>query len=573
MLPFDPQELLRLKETDPEKYWEVIARIQATVPMDEVRKEHLKQLAIIAASGETVEAFEAYYEGIHGNQLLPHLKNIIHERFEARKNGEMFVLLGFRGSRKTTTLQITLKSWLHGLAPEKTGVTTGANDANAKLIAKSIAQIIESHPFFRLAFPHVVIYKERGWGAEGYFLRDSRLSVEEWTKQQAAVNDPSFIGGGYKSSEINGKHPTLYLSADDIHDIDSSGSTAEREAIKETLLRQILPTVVRKDDKPVAPIELTGVPFAKDDSYQILRHSGGVRYVSMPVMTKAVEGEGVYIDGVNAKTGAVYEDIVGWWHLTAPEIFGVKSILEVRSLGKAPFWQMYMIDIEQAKNAGLTYYSYDHHRIGFNLPTYGGADPTGIDPDREVGGKKHSSFALCYLCKLPDGGAVVKDGVLKPMGIENAKNTILNAQSMFGENWKGTGVEDVGVGKMFLQYLHLDSRIVAFSSNLKTPGKKGVSDKLTRFIYEVGAHLESGVIRISDERTPFLDALRYGLENFTDLDPKKPHEALDAMDSLYHAAKMMPEVLRKDVSDDISPSGLSNRGGLWHPLMGAVNGR
>lgn len=572
MLPFDPQELLKLKDEQPDKYWEVVARFAAQTPRDEVERVRLEQLAIIAASGETFEAFEAYYEGIHGNKMLPHLRKLMLRRFEARQNGKIWVLLGFRGSRKTTAVQITEKSWLHGLHPERTGVTTGANDPNAKLIAKSIAQIIESHPFFRMAFPHVVIYKERGWGAEGYFLRDNRMSVEEWTRQQAAVNDPSFVGGGYKSSEINGKHPTLYLSADDIHDIDSSGSPTEREAIKETLLRQILPTVVRENDKPIAPIELTGVPFAKDDSYQVLRQSGAVQYDSLPVMVKAKEGEGVYIDGKNPETGVVYEDIVGWWILTAPEIFGVKSIIEIRSLGKAPFWQMYMIDIEQAKNAGVTYYSYDHEKIGFDLPTYGGADPTSLDPDLEVGGKKHSSFALCYLCKLPDGGAVVKDGVLKPMGIEKAKLSILNAQSMF-KNWKGAGVENVGVGKMFLQYLHLDSRVLAFDSNLKTPNKKGVADKLTRFSYEVGPHLDSGVIRISDENTPFLNALRRGLENFTDLDPKKPDESLDAMDSLYHAAKMIPETLRHMAVEDISPQGLDDRGGLWHPLMGVRYGR
>lgn len=572
MLPFDPAELLELKDTDPEKYWSVISRLRAELPLDVVKAEHLKQLAVIASSEGVLGAFEAYYEGVHGNKLLPHNVEAAKEAFRAFEDGDIFLYHAARGFRKTTTFIVTMASWMIGLYPEKTSLITGANDSNAINIAKNIAQIVESHPFFKMCFPHVVIDKDRGWGADGYWVKNTKYTQEEWVKQQAKIIDPTFVGGGYKSSIINGRHPSLLLMVDDLHDIDSSSSVTERESIKTVFLTQILPTALKENDKLVTKIVMTGVPFAKDDTYEILKQSGGCRFVSVPAMKRAPEGEGVFIDGVNKKTNVVYEDVSGWWHLTCPEIMGQKSIVVERAKSKSAFWQMYMLDMNTAKTMGLTYYEYDSSKIGFALPTVGGADPTSIDPDKEVGGQKRSSFALCYLSKLPMGGAVITGGVLKPMGMVAAKDAILQAQAMFS-NWETTGVEDVGSGKLFMQYLRTDSRVRFLPSNIKDPKSGRVKDKKTRFDSEVAPWLESGIIRISSERTPFLDALRYGFENFFDLDPNKPHESLDAMDSLYHAAKLIPEVLRKPVSEDISPSGLTQRNGLWHPLMGAANGK
>ena len=232
---------------------------------------------------------------------------------------------------------------------------------------------------------------------------------------------------------------------------------------------------------------------------------------------------------------------------------------------------MFMLDIETAKTAGLRYYLYDHKDIGFNLPMVGGADPTGVDPDREVGGKKRSSFALCYLGKLPMGGAVVVDGYLKPCGIIEAKDAMLQAQTVF-PNWRTTGVENVGVGKVFLQYLRTDPRVRVQDSNLRGVGGGGIKSKEDRFLTETHPWLENAVIRISDAPTPYNMALRRLCDNFFDLD--KHDEAWDAGDALYHAAKLIPEVLRQPVHENLNPVAMNQRGGLWHPLSGGrPNGR
>lgn len=571
-LPFSPAELDALRENEPDKYFAFVARLAASTNADIAKQELHNALVMRAKAGCTLDGFDAWYELVHGGKMLgANYKQAI-KCFQAHEDGEIFLYIGFRGVRKTTTFDITLTTFLHGYFPEKTGIVTGAADPNVKLIAKSIAQIIEQHPAWKEVFPNVVPYKERGWGAEGYWIRDANISPEKWTEQQAKVNDPSFVGGGYRSAEINGKHPSLYLVVDDLHDIDSSASVTEREYIKMVFLTQILKTVLRANDKLLTWVIMTGVPFSKDDTYAVLKNSGGTTYCNVPVMTRAPDGQGVYIDGKNRKTGVVYDDIVGWWYLTEPEIFGANSIVDERSKGKASFWQMYMLDIQMAKTGSLTYYTYDHDKIGFDLPTVGGADPSGIDPDMEVGGQKRSSFALCYLCKLPMGGAVVKDGVLKPMGIVKAKDAILQAQSMFPK-WETTGVEDVGVGKVFMQYLRTDSRVNFIASNIKSLKDAKIRDKKLRFLNEIHPWIESGVIRISDENTPFLNALRYLMDNFFDIDANKPNEALDAGDSLYHAVKLIPEILRMPSAEDLSPQGMNDKPSLWHPFFGARHGK
>lgn len=572
-LPFD---LAVIEKLTPEQYAEFLVRMARELPRDVLVEQRKQILRIKAGEADNFDNYLAYHELIHNAPLEQHDYDAVKESFEAHLAGEMFLWLGFRGCLKTTT-ELTIDSFLIGHHPDGTGIITGASDDNAVTNAKFVAQIIDLHPEYKQIFPYVVVDKPKGWGADGYWVRLTHevvngelreISEGEWKQRQSKVIDPTFVGGGYKSSRINGRHPSLFLSVDDLHDIDTSASVAEREYIKQVFFTQILKTIIRRKDKLVTRVDVTGVPFSKDDAYAQLQQMGGTRVVVLPVMKRAAEGEGVYIDGVNPKTGAVYEDIVGWWHLTWPENFGVASIINARSEGKGPFWQMFMLDIQMARTQGLMYYLYPHNDIGFDLPTAGGADPTSVDPDYEVGGQKRSSFALAYVCKLVKGGLVLKDGFLKAVGFMGAKNAILQAQTMF-RNWSTTGVEDVGVGKAFMQFLRLFQDVRFIDSNIIDPKGK-IKDKRTRIEAELSPWLENGVLKISDEETEYNRAVRYGLDNFFDLDFAKPHASIDALDGLYHAVKRFPEVLREYALDSIDPEEIraGQQGGLWHPLFG-----
>jgi hypothetical protein len=290
-------------------------------------------------------------------------------------------------------------------------------------------------------------------------------------------------------------------------------------------------------------------------------------YAELPVMRKAAENApaAVYIDGVNTRTGAVYEDIRGWWYLTWADNWGVSSIISERAKGKAAFWQMMMLDIKQAKTAGFAYYLYPRANIRFDWITKGGADPTNVVKDTEVGGNKRSNFALCYLAKLPNNTLLVIDGFLKQCGIVEAKEAILQAQSMF-PRWGTTGVENVGGGAVFIQYLRTDSRVKVIDSGLTFTGQGKVKNKADRINIELSPWVESGIIQISDGDSPYLNALRKLFDNFFDLDPND--EAWDAGDALYHAAKQFPEVLRTPGNESMNPDEQKKdaRRGLFHPF-------
>lgn len=559
-------DIAEIEKLTPEEYLALILKLANEMPAELVQEERRRQLRILTAAGEGIENFLAYYELIHGSAMVEHNLPAIRAEFEAFNTGQIFLWFGFRGCRKTST-QYTLASFLHGHHPDMTGMITGANDGNSKLIAKSISQIIELHPEFRASFPHVLVNKGRGWGAEGYWLYDARMTQEEWAQKQAKVNDPSFIGGGYRSSEINGKHPNLYLFCDDLHDIDSSASVTEREYIKTVFFAQILKTAIRKDDKLLTKVALTGVPFAKDDAYHVLKNAGDCIFVEMPVMTRAAENApgAVFIDGVNPKNGALFEDIVGWWYLTWGDTWGINSIVSERAKGKAAFWQMMMLDIDTAKTSGFVYYLFPRENVRFDWITNGGADPTNVVKDKEVGGNKRSKFALCYLSKLPNNTLLVVDGFLKACGIVEAKDAIKQAQTMFSR-WQKTGVENVGGGAVFIQYLRTDASVKVVDSGLTMTGKGKVKNKADRINLELSPWVESGVVQISDGDSPYLKALRRLFDNFFDLDPRD--EAWDAGDALYHAVKLFPEVLRTPDVQNMNPGAMASqqRQGMYHPM-------
>ena len=130
-------------------------------------------------------------------------------------------------------------------------------------------------------------------------------------------------------------------------------------------------------------------------------------------------------------------------------------------------------------------------------------------------------------------------------------------------NWRTTGVEGVGGGKMFQQYLRTDARVRFQDSSIANP-KGRVLDKAARFDAEIAPWLESAVIRISDEKTPYLEALCRLCDNFFDLD--KHDSAWDAGDALYHAAKLIPTVLREVQKESLAPEDVNDRGSLGHPM-------
>jgi hypothetical protein len=525
-------------ERTPEEQAALVKLLAEKLPkgvVQEARKAVLAQ----EAKSDSPQGYAAFYELIHGFTSPKHVMEQVTLIHKSHGEGVGTVVFAARGFWKSVSLSVTFVAWRVGLEPHKTNVIVSANDDSAEKVTKAIAAIIEYHPEWKRAFPNVTPDTGR-WSVEGFSVLDSSISREEWAKRQSGVIDPTIIGGGYKSSRLIGKHPSGCLIIDDIHDRDNASSERERKVVVDILVKTILKTVIKKDDKMDTWLIAVGTPWALDDAYYTMKNTGQYNFISVPAMTRSAEGEkdAVYIDGKN-RDGVVFDDVVGWWKLNFPKYFGVKSVIKERADGKASFWQMIMLDLATSATGRMKYYEYPADQIGEGWIVVGGADPTNSDNESETGG---SHFALAFIAKIPTGGAVVIDGVLERCSQLKAENYILAAQNRFS-NWQFTAVEAVGGGLGFIQTLQRNANIRIVASGLKGISDAKVRSKKDRWLNDGAKWFEDGTVKISNADTPFLNALRRMFDKIHDLDPKTDY-AFDAGDATYHALKSMPDVLQ-----------------------------
>lgn len=518
-------------ETKPEDYDKVAEQLAKALPCSFVNE--------LLARSDTPEGYAAYYEAIHGNRASNKIMRSIRKMFKSHGDGRGYTHVGFRGSRKSVAFGITFISWRIGLYPRKTNLLIGANDSSPEKQTQAIASIIAFHPAFKRIFPNVVPDTGK-WSVEGYFVIDTSIPREKWVELQSAIIDPTFVGGGYTSTRINGKHPNGVLYTDDIHDFNNSVSQKERSTVVKTYLSVILKTAVRSADKLQTWVINVGVPWAEDDTHATLKSSGSFDYSEIPAMIRVEEGQGIYIDGVNPKNGQVYDDIVGWWELAEPEFFGVESVIFERSLGKAEFWQMIMMDIKTANTKGLRYYSYPARDIDPAWAHGAGVDWAQLAEDKPNPGR--DMFGMVIGAKTPKGQLVVDDVILEQCTQAKAESHIVSAGKRYS-NWRGTLVEGDGGGEVF-----------ATAVILRNPGillhweKTGGKNKRYRQEREMGPWLENATVMISNADTPGLEALRKALDDF-------PDGNNDVRDALYWLCKKFPDCLVISAPEDELPSG------------------
>jgi hypothetical protein len=380
--------------------------------------------------------------------------------------------------------------------------------------------------------------------------------------------DPSFVSLTI-SGGARGLHPTGILLLDDIHDEENTSSKAEKETIKAKVRDDVLPTMSRAGRKPMLMANYT--PLSVDDANaEILEGSNLFRLVETPAFV-LVNGNcpncnaeliaqstpdnviRPYVCTCNKllRKYATYEnDVVEltWWEEFTPEILtGWRQLL-----GRRNFARAYLCDLVRGKTVGLPYYNFTFGE-GDNVsewPMVGGCDPTQFVKEHHEDSSKRSHFALAYVAKNPNGGAVIVDGVLAQCSQMDAENYILAAQDKF-KRWTHTLVEEAGTGRMFIDTCHRNPALAStvIGSDLYFLDRKGkVKSKEDRFEKDAAKWFENMTVRISTARTPFLDAVRHGLDHFFELD--KHSKSKDALDAVYHALKGLPDVLRIEAFEE-----------------------
>lgn len=491
------------------------AMIQLIEESDPAQLESLRRslLVQVARANDNAVGYTAFYELIFGQEPPEHAKRWIEAFYDAHANEEWVVLEAFRGSTKTTTLTIGFTAWRMGKEPDKSNLVIQAADDMAEKATKTIADIIENNSGWKEVFPGVVPDYKLGWSTAGYQIRvtDDVMPYEEWRKLCAKRNDPSLLGGGYESRVILGKHPTGVLVIDDMDNHENTTSVREKNSARIRLTGTIFPTIVAS-----TWVMFVGTPWTMDDTLHYILGTGQARHL---------------------KTAAYYPDPEGKWifdgkqvNLTWPKEYDVKRLtMHRRTEGAYQFARMYSLDLTTAANQIFKYVSFPNQFVNYNLPMVGGVDYAGLGDLEKLAEGKTDFFAMCYLAKLPEGGAVVIDGVLERCTQAQAERYVKQAQLVY-PLWRTAVVESIGKGEEFIQVLRRNPGIKIMPM---TPGRRNKNERL---LNELQPWLESGILRISDAETPFLNELRTELDSF----PFCTQD--DTLDALYYAVKGMPDV-------------------------------
>ena len=468
-------------------------------------------LAFLAMAEDSPDSFAAFYELVFGVRAP---KFVIEEwakpLYEAREKGKGVVIEAFRGSTKTTTLTIAFTAYRIGKEPHRANLLIQVGDDIANDNTQQIADIIQNNPGFRVVFPNVVPDKQRGWGAGGYEVMRKDIPYEQWRDLNAKRKDATLSGVGYKSSSIIGKHPDGVLVVDDIHDENNTVSDRELASVRRILTGTIFPTLSEETWKV-----FIGTPWVENDALQYAASTGEFVHVQTPV---------------------VREDVYTW-----PEKFDKKEVDRQKNLaGSIEFARMFMLDLTASKNKVFKYMIYPSSEIRFNWVIVAGVDYAGTMSAIKNKLGENDYFAIAYVAKLPGGGAVVVDGVLEHCTQAEAEIFVKRGQEMY-PNYLNAVVEGDGKGEDFIQVLRRNPSLKVI------PMKTGGKGKNIRLVRQMGPWLESGIVRISDAETPFLNELRKELDMY----PLSKHD--DALDAVYWALRGMPDVLQLPREDYLLP--------------------
>ena len=459
------------------------------------------------ARENTPRGSKLFYTLIHNRPLPKHAEPWLDAYHDSGK--QELLLKAFRGATKTTTIATEVAHQI-GIHPEGTALLVRASDQAASETAEIIAGMIEFNPAWRAIFPNVVPDKEKGWSQNGFFAKDQSQDYGEWSRMVSIRKDPTLAAMGYTSNALHGYHPSIVIWLDDLMDDANAYSAREMQRLKRVISGTVLPMRLINHPK----IVLSGVPWTQEDAIAASEATGTYKVVQTWVtIDSKPDGEPTW-----------------------PEVFDKEAIEKERLsdlTGGIEFERNFFGNLNAAKNRVFVYHPYPSALISTNWAYVGGADPAGVmDPTRRT--MDHSHFALAYVAKLPEGGAVVYDGVLEQFSYAEGEESIMTAQNLF-PSWQHTVVEGDGVGEVFMAMLYRHPNIHIL------PQKTGGRRKAEKLVNGLGPWLRLGRVRISDAETKFLSALRSWLNRYPAVSEHDP--GWDAADAVYLALLGMPDTL------------------------------
>jgi phage terminase large subunit-like protein len=421
------------------------------------------------------QGFANFYRLIFEREPPEHaMRDWIVPLYRAKTAGKGLVVAAFRGSTKTTTLSIAFAAFRIGLHPQKSHLIVQASDQAAKDTAAQIADLIGRSAGWQTAFGHVQPDRKAGWGADGYEVNNTRADYGEWRKRCAADKgkDPTFVGLGYQSRTIIGKHPTGLLLIDDIHDESNTRSARELQTVIATLTGTILPTAL-PDTWQLA----VGTPWRENDALAHLAATRRFVSVSTPVLRGSKPA----------------------W----PARFPKREIRKIRDLvGEGEFARMFMLDPKAAQGLHLKaewLHAYPHEKLRPDWPVVMGVDYASAAD--KLKGDRRDYFAVAIGRALPGGGVVLVDGFRDKLSQGEAEDKLKELAALYPRVTM-IGVESVGKGE---EFFHLMLRSTYLPLHAMHPGS---ASKGERFERGMAPLFESSRVWVADVETPFLRAFR-----------------------------------------------------------------
>jgi len=455
-----------------------------------------------------VDGFAAFHELIFGLPLLPHMRIAITQIMDSWKNKRSTAIEIFRGAAKTTTVTIGFGLFLIGHNTTKSGIVIQVQEESAKDNTLAMATHIEFNKGWKMAFPHIVPDKGRGWSARGYELMythtdytlEKKLDYGDWLRMKGGDKDPTFFGVGYKSGTIIGRRP-FWLLIDDINDEKNTMSGRECDKVNKLLTGTLFPAANHGEWKIII-----GTPWTEDDALHYCVETELFDHIKIPVY-KEVDGKKIY---------------------TWPDVFDEEKLeMKYKESGQVEFARMYLLDLEAAKGIWLkaewlvTY----NQEAGEDWAVNMGVDYAST-PDR-LRNSRRDEFAIATGKIIPSGGLILTGGYSGELSESDTRKKMAQYASLF-PTLRLIGTEMNGKGEEFYEYM-------IANTGLPMLGQWVSKSKGQRFQRELAPLFETGKIWMCKgwQDIPFLVKFYKQWISFDGTQTTND----DTIDAVYHLAK------------------------------------
>lgn len=545
------------------------------------------------------EGFLSFFEFITGHKPHgPGLKWVdnIFLSFDVDKG---LLQEAFRESGKTTVFSVAFLAYYIGHHPWLSSKVIRVNDTKANETTSAVATIIKSTEKWRKVFPHVIPDEAKGWGANGYWVKATRLrhsggelydpiedigreyddgndkiewisyNDNEWNELRASQPiDSSFAGYGWQSKTIIGGRISGLGIVDDIHDEENSTSETLMAKIKKFYTGTLEPMFMEGSHQI-----WNFTPWNLRDLYHYLMTTGEYVHSKTPLLIEDDElGElwppdpQIPLSGIRYIITWPKEGRYGWdWK---------RIRKKYRRIGHLDFARMYMLDLKAAEGTILKGEWFDRsfppELIKDNWDVLVGVDFASSKRKQIDKGRVRLDYFTASVAKVIPGEnrLVGIDGIRKRYNSGEAQ-VALEGLAYRYPYLKVIGIEAIGgtTGSEFYWHMMTNSQLFIYSCRYPKP--KG--GKQNNFEYWLAPFLQFRKIRFTAApneyiRTSFAEWVGFGNGALHD----------DTIDAWLHLCWMAVQLnyvnarvpLRSDINEIVNPMLAFEKPKQKNPWMG-----